>query len=173
MKKILIICSFYFLTVGAAADKNKDTDNEELAAACVHFAELYKYQSCLVKKGEEACTELLPDPLKLVLTNPPKLANAYIESFKVKTAFKCAAICKPSLNEQETKDCLEKKQTSQECILAEIKNVLENKCAVGKKPIENKCEIGKESIENKCEIGKKVKRQGIWKPRMGRRGRML
>lgn len=133
MKKILITCSFYFLTIGAVvAEKNADTDNEALAAACVYFAELHKYQSCLVKSGKEACRKLTPGPLELFLTNPPKLANSYIESFKVKTGLKCAAICKPSLNKQETKDCLEKKQTSQECILAEVKNVLENKCNVKK-----------------------------------------
>ena len=99
----------------------------------MYFAELYKYQSCLVKKGEKACKELIPGPLELILTNPPQLANAYIESFKVKTGLKCAAICKLSLNKLETKDCLEKKQLSQKCILIEVKNILENKCAVKKK----------------------------------------
>ena len=129
MKKIFITCSFYFLTIGAAADQS----NDSFAAACVYFAELYKYQSCLVKKGEKACKELIPGPLELILTNPPQLANAYIESFKVKTGLKCAAICKLSLNKLETKDCLEKKQLSQKCILTEVKNILENKCAVKKK----------------------------------------
>ena len=133
MKKIFIILLSSFV-IQAIAVTGDEADNESLAYACMYFNKLHKYQSCLVKRGAEACKSLLPPIQEIIQTDPSRFANPYINTFKAQTGIKCAVVCGTDDSTGKEISCAKQKEKAQKCILAELKNVIldeKMKCGFG------------------------------------------